>query len=220
VLSSAGRHRADPAAALLNLLSSEGASMAPQLITEQDEENYGTDLISMIKRAAVEALSPELQQLRAENQQLRHLQHRQQHIAIEGALDRSVPDWRSIYSNPAFSQWLSLPDDYSGGIRSQLMRHAVANGDAARVVNFYRGFQQEAGQPQSRSYQPRRSPQASGNIYTRPQIKSLYEQRARGVISDARWGPIEADIVKAAAEGRVAGAVNLSDGTAMSRWVR
>jgi hypothetical protein len=42
--------------------------MAPQLLTAEDEENYGTDLISMTKRAGVEALAPEFNALRAENQ--------------------------------------------------------------------------------------------------------------------------------------------------------
>jgi hypothetical protein len=46
-------------------LSDEGASMPPQLVTaEEDHENYGSELIDMTKRAAVEALAPELHQLR------------------------------------------------------------------------------------------------------------------------------------------------------------
>jgi hypothetical protein len=114
-----------------------------------------------------------------------------------------------------------LPDDYSGGIRSQLMRNAVSNGDVGRVVAFYRGFLTEAGQPQYHSHQSRRSPQASGNkpFYSREQIKQLYEQRRLGRINDANWARQEADIVKAAAEGRVVGAIG-PDGTELSRWAR
>jgi hypothetical protein len=99
------------------------------------------------------------------------------------------------------------------------MRNAVAVGDAARVIAFYRGFLAEAGQPQYRSYQSRRSPQASGKIYNRAEIRQLYESRWLGHINDAKWGPIESDIVKAAAEGRVVGAVG-PDGTELSRWAR
>jgi hypothetical protein len=97
--------------------------------------------------------------------------------------------------------------------------NAVANGDVGRVVAFYRGFLTEAGQPQYRSHQSRRSPQASGKIYDRAEIKQLYESRRLGHINDARWNPIEADIVKAAAEGRVVGAIG-PDGTELSRWAR
>ena len=96
--------------------------MAPQLITEQDRENYGDELINMSQRAAVEALTPELQQLRAENQHLRGMAQRSQRADIERALNQQIPAWREIYGDPRFAQWLSLPDDYSGGIRSQLLR--------------------------------------------------------------------------------------------------
>jgi hypothetical protein len=94
--------------------------MAPQLVTAEDRENYGDELISLTQRAAVEALSPELNALRQENNHLRGMAQRQQHVEIERALDRSVPSWREIYQDPGFSQWLSEPDDFSGATRSQL----------------------------------------------------------------------------------------------------
>ena len=190
------------------------------MLTQADEENYGPELLDMSRRAALDALTPELQRLHAENQQLRHLQQRSQRAEIERALDQSEIDWRQVYSDPSFAQWLSLPDDYSGGIRSQLLRNAVANGDAHRVVQFYRGFQAAAGQHgQARSYRSRPAARGAKPVYTRPQIAKLYEQRRLGHINDARWSPIESDIVKGAAEGRVVGAVG-PDGTEISRWAR
>jgi hypothetical protein len=193
--------------------------MPMQVITAQDRENYGDALINMTQRAAVEALSPELNALRAENNRLRGMAQHQQYLEIERTLDRSVPTWRDCYNNPAFAQWLSLPDELSGQTRSQLMRNAVAVGDAARVVNFYRGFLAEAGHPASAGQRSRSSATGNKPLYSREDIRKLYEQRARGAISDARWGPIEADIVKAAAEGRVVGALG-RDGTELSRWAR
>jgi hypothetical protein len=81
-------------AARLNLPPSEDACM----ISQQDVENYGEELIDMSRRAAVEALGPELNALRQENQHLRHLTARSQRADIERALDQHVPDWRSIYA--------------------------------------------------------------------------------------------------------------------------
>jgi hypothetical protein len=189
----------------------------PQLLTAQDEENYGPELLDMSKRAALEALSPELNALRQENQQLRGMATRAQHAEIERALNQQIPNWRDIYSDPRFSSWLSMPDEYSGGIRSALMRNAVANGDSGRVIAFYKGFLAEAGH-HAPAGQRSRQPATSGKpIYTRPQITDLYKRRREGHIDDARWAQIEADIVKAAAEGRVVGAVG-PDGTEMSRW--
>jgi hypothetical protein len=195
--------------------------MQPQLLTAEDEENYGTALIDMTQRAAREVMAPEIQQLRAENQQLRHLQQRQQHVEIERTLDARVPNWRSIYSDPAFAQWLSLADPYSDELRSRLMGHAVATGDSNRVVSFYQGFLAEAGAPRGSSprggYQSRRT--ASGNIYSRAQVADLYKRRRDGHIGDEAWTRQEADIIAAGREGRIVGAVG-PDGTAVSRWAR
>jgi hypothetical protein len=188
------------AAALLKV--TWGAPMLSQL-TERDFDNYGPELIDMTRRAAVEALSPELQRLHAENQHLRHLQQRQQHVEIERALDRALPDWRAIYSNPAFSQWLSMPDEYGGTTRSHLLRAAVQAGDTARVIAFYRGFHHAPAGP-TRQQARSRSPATGGRpIYTREQIKRLYDQRRHGGISDANWAKVEADIIAAGREGRV-----------------
>jgi hypothetical protein len=93
-----------------------------------------------------------------------------------------------------------------------MMRHAVANGDAARVVAFYRGFLAEASHRassgQSRASQSR-SPQASsGAILTRPQIAALYERRRKGEFNDAQWAQIEPAIFNAANQGRIAGALD------------
>jgi hypothetical protein len=55
--------------------------MSPQLITEEDHQNYGSELVDMTKRAALEALGPELNALRAENNHLRGMAQRAQHVS-------------------------------------------------------------------------------------------------------------------------------------------
>jgi hypothetical protein len=183
----------------------EDITMPAQLVTAEDRQNYGDELIDMSQRAAMDVVAPELQRLHAENQQLRH-QQQPQNSEIQRTLDQSVPDWREVYADPAFAQWLAQPDDYSGGIRSQLLRNAVANGDAHRVAAIYKGFTAEHGAPGARSYSRGSTPAAGRGgkpIYSREQIKQLYAQRARGLIPNAKWGAIEADIIAAANEGRV-----------------
>ena len=122
-----------------------------------------------------------------------------------GGSRKAIPD-------PRFSQWLSQPDSYSGAVRSQLLRDAVAKGDAARVTAIYRGFIAESGRLPAASGQ--RSRQSAGaasggpRVYSREDIRRFYEQRRLGHISDARWAQIEPAIITAANEGRIAGALD------------
>jgi hypothetical protein len=81
------------------------------MLTRQDEADYGSDFIDFSRRAAMDAVSPALNQLRAENQQLRQATQRSQRAEIERALDQSVPNWHQVYQNRAFSAWLQSPDD-------------------------------------------------------------------------------------------------------------
>jgi hypothetical protein len=196
--------------------------MSPQLITDQDRENYGSELIDMTQRAAMEALSPELQRLHAENQALRQMAARSQNSEIQRTLDQSVPGWRATYADERFSRWLSTPDDYSGAVRSQLLRDAVAKGDAGRVAAIYKGFRQEEGH-QAPAHQPRaaqsRQTAPSSAILTRPQIAALYERHRKGEFNDDQWAQIEPAIFNAANQGRVVGAIG-PDGMELSRWKR
>jgi hypothetical protein len=161
------------------------------MLTAQDFEDYGDAFLDVTRRAAVEAVGPALQQLRQENQNLRQMAARAQNSEIQRTLDQSVPGWRETYQNPAFSQWLSEVDGYSGAIRSQLLRHAVSNGDAGRVAAIYRGFQQEASghraPGQQRASQSRPTATGGKPIYTRQQIAAFYEARRKGEINDANW---------------------------------
>jgi hypothetical protein len=184
------------------------------MLTQQDLDDYGPAFIDMTRRAAVDAVAPELQQLRAQNQQLRQMAARAQNTRIQQALDQALPHWRSTYANPAFSEWLESPDPYAGEPRAQLLRRAVAAG-----VRFYAGFEREAHHAPAGHQRAQQSrPAASGgNIYTCQQITDFYKRRRDGLISDADWARREADIVRAASEGRVVGALNLTDGTEMSR---
>jgi hypothetical protein len=191
------------------------------MLTAQDREYFGQDLVDFSRRAALEALGPEVRALQQQNQHLRASVQRAQRGEIERALDAQIPNWREIYHTPAFATWLSQPDDYSGEVRSRMMRHAVDNGDVGRVVAFYRGFMAEHGYrtpaAQQRVSQSRPAATSGSRIYTRPQIADLYKQRRLGHIPDSKWAAIEADIIKAGAENRVAGALSLTDGTEMSR---
>lgn len=122
----------------------EQAAPPPKLITPEDEANYGRDLIDFTMRAAKEVVGPQLSALEAENERLRQMVAEQSRGSMTAALDASVPNWRQIFADPRFTQWLNLPDVYSGRLRSQLLTEAADAGNSRRVVAFYQGFLADA----------------------------------------------------------------------------
>jgi hypothetical protein len=170
------------------------------MITQQDRDDYGDQLIAFSRRAALDALGPEVRALQQENQHLQGRLRQQVRHNLEQQLDRSVPGWRQVYDDPNWRAWLDAPDDYSGQSRRELINRAAEAGDVHRVAAFFR--QPPASQP---AYRARSRQPATGGprVYSRQEIAALYERRRKGGIDDARWAQIEADIVKAASEGRI-----------------
>jgi hypothetical protein len=175
-------------------------------LTQQDVEDYGQELVDFSRRAALEALGPEMRALQQQNQALQARLRQQTRQDLEQQLDQSVPGWRRAYSDPAWREWLDALDDYSGRSRRELINHAAEAGDAVRVAAFFR--QPAAQHGPAGSYRSR--PAATGGpcIYTRAQIANLYERRRKGEINDANWARWEAEIFAAANQGRIAGALD------------
>jgi hypothetical protein len=189
------------------------------MLTQRDLDDFGPEMLDLAQRAARHAVSPELAQLREENQQLHDEVGRAAKLALDQALDAHIPDWRQINGDPRFHAWLLLPETYSGVIRDRLLKDAAAAGDASRLINFFRGFLREqggVGQPAQGG--SRRAVQPSGQrIYDRAEIVRMWARRRKGQISDEAWGRWEAELCRASKEGRVRGALSLDDGIAVSR---
>lgn len=120
-------------------------------VTPEDVENYGEDLINVAKRAAADAVAPQLTELHQQNQRLENRLAQEQRNSTYTVLDAQVPTWRDVNRNPRFLQWLSLRDVYSGQVRKVMLNDAFKAADAPRVVSFFKGFisdEQVAGQQQ------------------------------------------------------------------------
>lgn len=135
------------------LLRSQSAPRQPQqqvkpvepvrIVTEQDQEAYGQDMIDFAKRAALEAVEPTLQDLRNQNIRLQKQVFSTVVTSVNSVLDQQVPNWRDINTSTEFQSWLRLRDIYSGAIRSDLLKAAHRAADAARVVAFFKGYLDE-----------------------------------------------------------------------------
>jgi hypothetical protein len=177
------------------------------MLTRQDEENFGAELLNMSRRAALDALGPEVRQLQQQNVDLQGRLRQQVRHNLEQQLDRSVPGWRRIYDDPNWRDWLDAPDDYSGRSRRELINRAAEAGDVHRVAAFFQ-HPPAAQHGRARAYQSRQPATGGPRVYTRQQIATLYERRRKGEFNDATWAKWEQEIFAAANQGRIAGALD------------
>jgi hypothetical protein len=146
---------------------------AKRLLTEKEEEEYGSEFLDVTKRAALEAVSPEVAKLQRDIEYLKKgMGAVGQNIAksakdrLYDQLDAEVPQWEQINEHPAYHAWLNEVDPYSGARRKSMLDHAFSRHDSQRVVTFFKGFLAEAAAtdpqpPQGADYQTP-APQANG----------------------------------------------------------
>lgn len=151
---------ADRLAALENMVEQlqRAAATAPaaapaaptRLITPQEEEAFGNEMLDVMGRRAKETISPELAELRATvaslEQKLTGTVQQTKTTAKQTMLtnlDRDLPEWRAINVRPEFKSWLALPDPYSGVSRNSMLLSAYEQNDTSRVLAFFNGFVSE-----------------------------------------------------------------------------
>lgn len=133
----------------------------PALLTDQDVQAYGPELIDFTRRAATEAVAPHLQRLEQTNAQLKEQLAREARFRLDQAVEASVPNYREIDANPRWHKWLLGLDLYTGRVRQHLLNEAIARADAPRVVAFFRGFTHDEAATGHAEPAPVFSPQAA-----------------------------------------------------------
>jgi hypothetical protein len=112
-----------------------------QLITDQDREQYGDDLIDVARRAAMEAVSPELEQLRAANSDLKKQVTTTAQAEVRQMLAAQIPNWVAINRSDDFkNRWLHLRNIYTGEARGKTLNAAYAAADAPRVIAIFNDY--------------------------------------------------------------------------------
>jgi hypothetical protein len=115
-----------------------------KLITDQDRQDYGDELIDLARRAGREAVQPELQRLHDENQRLTQQVKSTAKRELFAYLDGKLPQWRQINRDTRFKTWLRLPNIYTRQIRNDMLNAAVDGADAPLVLQFFHDFLREA----------------------------------------------------------------------------
>ena len=171
-------------------------------LTQKDVDDYGHDVLDLAQRAALHAMTPELQRIDHQNAELRQQLAAEQRRGLYQSLDSSLPNWKEIDNDPKWRQWLLLSDPLNGRPRQSLLNEAIAAGDATRVLSFFRGFLAEAGQQPQQPQQALSAPTGK-RTYTRADITRYSDAYRRGRIPEAEYQKISADIHAAAREGRI-----------------
>lgn len=119
----------------------------PTFLTSKEVEDYGADLIDVIKRAATEAVMPMLKPIATEVGQMRarvettESETGKQFLSrMHSSMDQTVPGWDEINKDPNFIAWTKRPDVYSGLNRQEMLQKAWYAGDSNRVAAFFNGY--------------------------------------------------------------------------------
>jgi len=162
-------------------------------LTEQDEQQYGRDLIDFTQRAATQAVAPHLQRLDSENAELRSRLAREARHSLDQQVELAVPNYRDIDRDPRWHRWLMGIDLFSGRVRQQLLNEAIAAASAPRVISFFKGFLNE--EAATGHIEPASTPAASAPREPAVPLASLAAPgRARPAGSDISGLPPEKPI--------------------------
>ena len=205
------------------------AAPAKTLITEQDKEAFGSDLLDLIDRATEQKLagSRDLEaQLRAEINELKgklgNVTERQvvsDKDRYEASLSAQVPDWEAMNVDQGFLTWLAEVDPVYGMPRQYALTNAYESLDANRTATIFKQYKatiaptqrQQPNRELQRQVAPTRSHTSSApatsaaekRIYSAQDIDTFYSDWRRGMVDENEAVQIERDIHAAINEGRI-----------------
>jgi len=124
------------------------------LVSEEEIEQFGPDLIDLIGRVAKQelgvTLDDKLKPVKASVKQVEGKVAENETSVAQSArdklydrLDSQVTDWNVINKSEPFLKWLAGEDELTGVVRGNILRAAFDRNDADRVVKFFKSFQKE-----------------------------------------------------------------------------
>lgn len=209
--------------------TAEPPAPAKTLITEQDKEAFGSDLIDLIDRATEQKIAGYREaeaQLKAEIAELKGKLGNVSERQVVSDKDRFmmqlgqlVSDWEAINVDPGFLTWLSEVDPVYGLPRQAALNNAYEAFDAQRTANIFKQYKALTAPAQPAQNKPnlqsqvaptrsRTSPAPATNsaekrTYTQGEITQFYEEWRRGYLDNDEAVRMEKEIHAAIAEGRI-----------------
>lgn len=210
----------------LQSLRTQVESKSEPLVSEEDKEVFGEDMVDFVKRAAQEevrranpesmTMQAEINRMKQELQAQREMQARDEQMSFFTSLDNALPDWRSQNEDKEFLAWLAEPDPVYNVRRQELLERAVAAKDVNATASIFMLFRQRTNNPNQNPLARQVAPAHNRNtpvstnepqkrIFTQAEIKDFYEACRKGWLKDDEAARMEKEIDRAVAEGRVRG---------------
>ena len=201
------------------------------LVTEQDKEAFGSDLIDLIDRATEskvqvfrEREAELLSKLDRINEQLGSVSERQgisdQDRFLMG-MTQQVPQWEQINTDPGFLRWLNEVDPVYGIPRQLALTTAAEAFDIGRVSTIFNAYtamgtsnqtskpraseqlQSQVAPTRSRAQATATATDTNLKIWANADVERFYTDKRRGFLSNEEAARIEQEIQSAISEGRV-----------------
>jgi hypothetical protein len=206
-----------------------------RLVTDKDEEAFGADLIDVQRRIAKEVMrdlvAPMKKELEARDSRIAQLETMLTKtsgdvttLTFEQRLERAIPDFTTINTDPKWVAWLDEADPYTNLPRRNYAEYVYSQGDVEKlkqIVEFYKtasgqsnvnAERQQRQTELNRQVQPTRTASASSvpqgqKLYTESDAARLFhkvrELNLKGKYDEA--SQLEAELSAAYVEGRVRG---------------
>lgn len=209
----------------------EETKAVEKLVTDEDVQNFGEDLIEVQRKVAKEVAAEYDAKLQAYESKISALEEMlgttQSSVAetsFEARLHRLVPDFSVVNADPKWIAWLDEVDPVLRGPRRTVAEQAFQSGDAEGVAYYVNMFkdtlapeptpeEKPAKKELERQIQPSRKTASTtptsqkGKTYTSAQISQMFKKAvalsSTGRVDEAN--KLEAEIDAAYMEGRVTG---------------
>lgn len=198
-------------------LRTRAATPAAPLISDEDKERYGEDMVDFVQRAVKAQTADkeaEINSLKKQLESFTSQTNKNSEVTFFERLGEIVPDWVSINDDEAFHRWLDEREAFSGQRRQDLLATAEAERDAPRVAAFFNAWKsqtQKVDTARSSALSSQVAPESKKTsivpegkrLFSRQEIADFYAKARRGEIKAQDQMRIEGEIHQALVEGRV-----------------
>lgn len=201
-----------------------------QLVSKDDVDTFGEDMIDLVRRvvreefsklapAALGAVRGEIEEIRGEVGRVNEINGRTSYELFWSKVKELVPHWDSVDTHPSWIAWLDTTPEYDDKTYREIAAKAISNGDAQRISALVKSWEKETGVATAAektkvnrtelarqiapSTSKANSAPAGERYWTQAEYESAFDPRNAQRMSVQEWEALMAEADRAVAEGRI-----------------